>query len=201
MEAQKVGIMSAVVASICCVGPLALILLGLGGLGLGAFFGKYHWIFIGAGSVLLLSAWGLYYREKKRCDSEQCQMRNKKFSLITLSIATVAVVFFTGANLYTYASSEGIVIPKKTPIAQGKLGTQLSRTTIPVEGMTCFTCEIGVEQAAKKLKGVHKTDADVKTKSLTVMYNPNQVTIPEIVEEVNKTGYRAHLPRSIPSSE
>ncbi len=196
MEGQEVGIVSAVVASICCVGPLALILLGLGGLGLGAFFGQYHWVFIGAAAALLLASWGLYYREKQRCESEQCQMRNKKLSLITLIISTAAVIFFTGANLYTYASSAGIINSIEQPSEQTGMGMELSQTMIPVEGMTCFTCEISVEQAAKKLRGVQQADANVKTKSLTVDYDPGQVTIPEIVNEVNKTGYRAQLPES-----
>jgi copper chaperone CopZ len=195
MEAQKVGIVSAIIASICCIGPLALILLGLGGLGLGAFFSKFHWIFIGAGAVVLLVAWVLHFREKRRCATEYCQMRNKKFSMITLAIATAAVVFFAGANLYTYAGGVPVINSVGESSEDTGIGNGLSRMTIPVEGMTCFTCEISVEQAAKKLDEVWKAEADVKNNSLTVDYNPNQVTIAEIVREVNKTDYRAHIPK------
>lgn len=203
MNAQKVGITSAVIASICCIGPLLLVLLGLGGLGLGAFLGKYHWIFIGAGAAILVTAWALYFREKRRCESEHCEMQSKKLSLVTLAIATVAVIFFAGANLYTYAGGIPLVnSARETADQRGeKIGHELSRTTINVEGMTCFTCEISVEQAAGKIKGVEIADADVKTNSLTVDYNPNQVTISEIVKAVNKTGYRAHIPNQYKNME
>ena len=42
MESHKVGILSALAASVCCVGPVLLAALGLGSLGVGAFIGEYH---------------------------------------------------------------------------------------------------------------------------------------------------------------
>ena len=46
------GILSMVLASTCCVLPVALAVAGLGGLGLGAFFGEYHWYFLASASAL-----------------------------------------------------------------------------------------------------------------------------------------------------
>lgn len=190
MQANKVGILSAIVASICCVGPLLLILLGLGSLGLGAFFGTYHWLFIGAGLTILVFAWTLYFREKRRCEAEQCEMRNKKVTQTTLTAATLAVLFVLGANLYTYAG--GLFGTNSTRDAT--IPAQLAQVTIPVEGMTCFTCEIAVEQAAKGVDGIVKADASVQKKSVTVEYDPDKASVSEIVEAVSKTGYRAQAP-------
>ncbi|NIW49353.1 MAG: hypothetical protein GWN30_32675, partial [Gammaproteobacteria bacterium] len=68
-------------------------------------------------------------------------MRNKKLSLITLAIATAAVVFFASANLYTYAGDLAIINSNGSSSQQSGIEKELSRITIPVEGMTCFTCE------------------------------------------------------------
>ncbi|NIR52523.1 hypothetical protein GWO43_28420 [candidate division KSB1 bacterium] len=192
MQANKVGILSAIVASICCVGPLLLILVGLGSLGFGAFFGKYHGLFSGAGLAILVFAWTLYFREKRRCAAEQCDMRNKKVTQTTLTVATLAVLFFLGANLYTY--SGGLFGANSTRDAT--IPAQLEQVTIPVEGMTCFTCEISVEHAAKGVDGVFQADASTQKKSVTIEYDPDKTSVPEIVDAVNATGYRAQMPTS-----
>lgn len=197
MQANKLGIMSAIVASICCVGPLLLIVLGLGSLSLAAFFSKYHWLFIGGGLAILVFAWTLYFREKRRCESEQCAMRNKKVTQTTLTVATLAVLFFLGANLYTYS---GGLFGANTK-SEAAIPAQLTKVTIPVEGMTCFTCEIAVEQAAKGVDGVVKANASTPKKSVTVGYHPAKTSVSDIVEAVNQTGYRAQAPAKLHESK
>ena len=73
MKAKGLGILSAITASVCCLGPIVLIVLGLGSLGLGAALGKYHWYFIFAAALILSFAWRSYFKEKKSCGSvEEC---------------------------------------------------------------------------------------------------------------------------------
>ncbi len=192
MQSHKLGILSAVTASICCIGPLLVILLGLGSLGLTAFFSQYHWLFIGVGIALLAVAWGYFYREKKRCDSQQCEFRNKNITRNTLIAASLVVVLFAGLNFYTYAGASS----STGQAAQLKADSKFVQTTLPVEGMTCFTCEIAVEQAVKKVSGVVTTDASAKNKSLTVQYDPAKTNPQQIGDAVNETGYRASLPET-----
>lgn len=108
MKSTKLGILSAVIASICCIGPLLLILLGLGSLGIGAAIGRYHWYFIAVALMLLIIAWKGYLKEKKTCNLKGCQMENKRMILVTLIISTLVVAVFMGFNLYTYIVQGGI---------------------------------------------------------------------------------------------
>jgi copper chaperone CopZ len=64
----------------------------------------------------------------------------------------------------------------------------------PVEGMTCFSCEIHVEHSLKKLEGVREVKASSSDHSVTVSYDPAEVAVEKLVEAVNPTGYRARLP-------
>ncbi len=66
---------------------------------------------------------------------------------------------------------------------------------IPVEGMTCVTCTIPVENSLKKLDGVQAAKASIPKKSVTVSYDPQQVQLEQLVEAVNATGYRAQMPK------
>jgi len=202
MKAKNLGIFSAIFASICCIGPLILVLVGLGGLGLGAVIGKYHWWFLGGGVLLVSIAWRYYFKEKKTCELKACQMQNKTLPLegrgrsipldkrttqFILTLATLIVVFFIGLNLYTY-SGKSSEITKTTVIADSKT------IVIPVEGMTCLTCEITVRSAIKKVEGVISASASAKEKSAKVTYDPAKTNIEQLVEAINKTGYKASTP-------
>ena len=103
MKASKLGILSAFIASICCIGPLVLVLLGLGSLGVGVVISKYHWYFILAAVALITFGWRSYLKEKKTCNLKGCQMENKRITLITLIISSLIVCIFALLNFYTYA--------------------------------------------------------------------------------------------------
>ncbi len=186
MKPGKMGVLSAMLASVCCLGPIVLVLLGLGTLGIGALLGRYHWFFIGGAALVLIYAWRLYAKEKRRCDTESCQMESKASAQITLTIATIAVLLFAGLNFYTYV----IARPPEAKAAQA----QEAVVTIPVEGMVCFTCGLSVEASLKDLVGVHKAEASVKQHSVTVSYDPEKVKVEQMVATINRTGYRAQLP-------
>lgn len=184
------SILSAIFASICCIGPFILFLIGLGSLGLGAVIGKYHWWFLGAGILLIIIAWRYYFREKKGCELKSCQMENKLLTQIILTLATLVVTFFAGLNLYTYFG-------KSPEITRIDSITNIETVVIPVEGMSCFSCEVTVAQALKKMEGVVGASASAKEKTVKVIYDPNKTHINNLIEAINKIGYKAKLPKKI----
>ena len=188
MDSHKTGIISAALASVCCVGPLLLAVLGLGGLGISAFIGEYHWYFIGGATAVLAFSWATFLRERRRCASEQCEMVNGRLTRVTLPLATVAVVGFMGLNAYTYAETG---TTSDTTVA---MVSDQSEAIIPVQGMTCFTCTIAVEGSLSDLQGVGEVNASVPGKSVTVRYDSDQVSVEELVAAVNETGYTAQMP-------
>lgn len=189
MKAAKLGIFSAILASICCVGPLLLIALGLGSLGFGALIGQYHWWFIGAAVVLLAYAWRSYLVEAARCRTESCQMVRGKTTRTALTVASIIVVLFVGLNVYTYASQHNT-----TPLTSRTANAALASVTIPVEGMTCFTCELAVESSLKGLPGVQNVNAKVTESATYVEYDAAQVGVTQLIEAINKTGFKATQP-------
>ncbi len=94
MKAKGLGILSALTASVCCLGPLVLLVLGLGGLGLGAALGKFAGYFILGATLLLGLAWWNYRREAKACESAHCQMPRRAATRVVLILATVVVLGF-----------------------------------------------------------------------------------------------------------
>src|SRR6266516_6085626 len=158
MKANQAGILSAILASTCCIGPLLLLAIGVGS---GAvFIGRYHWFFIIGAMVALTLAWAKYLREKTVCDCEHKAMGGRRSGMFTLLIATVIVLGFGSLNIsrYMFASA-----PASTE-AQMQLANGLNRIIIPVEGMTCATCEIAVRHALKGVDGVKSAHVSVASK-------------------------------------
>lgn len=184
MKAKGLGILSALTASICCLGPLLLIVLGLGGLEFGALLGKYHWYFIPAAGLLLGFGWYGYFKEKKSCESAHCRMQGKNMTRNILTIATLVVMTFTALNVYTYANG----------VSKESLSNSGVQISIPVKGMSCFTCEITVQQALKKLPGIVDVKASAKDGVVLVSYNPQKTSLNQIIETIDKTGYKAEKP-------
>lgn len=81
----------AVLSSLCCLLPLAVILLGLGS---GAFMAvtmQYRWILIPAGVLGVGTGFGLYFRERRRCAQLACRMAGSRVTLALLIAASLVV--------------------------------------------------------------------------------------------------------------
>ncbi|GEM_PF-294452 len=189
MKAKNAGILSALLASICCIGPLLLVAVGLGAGA--AVIGRYHWWFIAAAIGVLALAWTKYFREKAACACEQGAMQGRRSGTITLLIATVIVLGFVGLNTgrLFFARTPGSAQPQ-APLASG-----MSRVVIPVEGMTCATCEVAIRYALKSVNGVESARVSAAAKTATVEYDPAKTNPEKLVAAINATGYRATLPR------
>jgi copper chaperone CopZ len=194
MKAKFAGILSALLATTCCIGPLLLVAIGLGSGA--AFVGRYHWLFLIAGIAVLTWAWAKYLREKTMCDCEHKTMQGRRSGIFTLLIATVIVLGFGSLNIsrYVFASAPA------SAQTQTQLANGLNRIVIPVEGMSCATCEIAVRHALKRVDGVKSAHVSVVSKTATVDYEPQKTDPQQLVTAINSTGYRASLPDKVNDS-
>jgi copper chaperone CopZ len=100
------------------------------------------------------------------------------------------VATFVGLNVYTYASQH-----RQTPEPHVASATnELTSVTIPVEGMTCFTCELTVESSLKDLPGVQQVDAKVNEQAAHVRYDPSRVGLEALIAAITQTGFQAKPP-------
>src|SRR2546426_12423593 len=103
----KAGLMSfssAIIASLRCLLPLAVVLLGLGS---GAFMMvtmQYRTIFLPVGVIGVALGYYFYFREKRRCTSQGCAFAGGKITVALLFFSTVIVAggfvldFFPGVT-------------------------------------------------------------------------------------------------------
>ena len=86
------GFVAALLAASCCLLPLGLIALGLAGAGLMMTMMRYEWVTLPLGVFGLVGAYGVFFRERRRCDAAGCRLVGERSTQIVLALATVVVV-------------------------------------------------------------------------------------------------------------
>jgi copper ion binding protein len=71
---------------------------------------------------------------------------------------------------------------------------EIVEVVISVEGMTCIGCEFNVENAVNTLDGIIQVKANYQKGEVYVKFEKGKVTVDEIVNAINKSGYKARNP-------
>jgi hypothetical protein len=99
----------ALLSSLCCLLPLAVIVLGLGS---GAFMAvtmRYRWLLIPAGVIGVTTGFVLYVRERRRCSALACRMAGSRVSLTLLIVAGLVVATSIVLDRFPEMSSDLLV--------------------------------------------------------------------------------------------
>jgi len=99
----------ALLSSLCCLLPLAVIVLGLGS---GAFMAvtmRYRWLLIPAGVIGVTAGFVLYVRERRRCSALACRMAGSRITLTLLIVAGLVVATSIVLDRFPKMSSDLLV--------------------------------------------------------------------------------------------
>ncbi len=108
-EMLKIASLPVLFASLCCLSPVILVLLGLStatfaGSLADTLYGNYKWIFRGVGLILLAIAVIVYLRRKKGiCTIEEAKKRRNEIINIVLS---AIIIFIIGYIIWLYVIVE-----------------------------------------------------------------------------------------------
>lgn len=70
----------------------------------------------------------------------------------------------------------------------------LSKTTIPVEGMSCNACVASVKKKLKSMDGIEKVEVSLEHRQVTLAYEAGEVTPAQVQQAINEIGYKAGEP-------
>ena len=183
---------AAFLASLCCLGPLVLGGLGLGGV-LVATFTPLRPYFLAVSGVLLALGFYFVYRKPKAtqaCEGEVCapDSRARRATKPLLWLATLAVLALA------FFPSYGAKLVRTPPVdAATAESAQLETVKLRIGGMTCEACAGVVKYTLYETPGVAEAEVDYPSGWATVKYDPTQTDTAKLVEAVNATGYRAEI--------
>jgi mercuric ion transport protein len=193
------AVLAALAASSCCIGPLILAALGIGGAGAFAVLGAYRPYILSVTAVLLAGGFYLTYRKPRAaraasgddaCGCEQPSPKAGRAGKIGLWIATGMVLVFAAApNLLACLANRS-----HQPGVATTAGAAVEHAIIHVEGMDCEACATHIRGALAKAGGFHDLTLDLKAKTVTVAYEPAPGRLQAYVAAIDDLGYEASLP-------
>ncbi len=207
MKEEKLAIggavIAAIAASLCCIGPLLFVVLGLGAFGAAAAFQTARPYLLGA--AVLLLAFGFYrtyFRRAAACaPGEACETKPiNRASRIGLWIATIGVLAFALSPYYVGYIAAAFVrrqaavqtAPATVPATESASSqTDLATVTVQVEGMDCTACEAVIRAVLEKTPGVRSADVSYKRSDARVEFDPKRTNIDQIKRAIDSTGYKA----------
>ena len=95
-----IGVGTSFGASICCVLPMTIVLLGLGSGGFMMVTMQYRIFLYPLGLVGLVTAYWLYFRRRKVCDAQVCRMQGKRWNIEGLVFSTVLMSLVTYVDFF-----------------------------------------------------------------------------------------------------
>jgi len=62
---------------------------------------------------------------------------------------------------------------------------------IKIEGMHCHRCQQAIKKALQANPGVHEVEVDFLSGQASILYDPNQVNVRQMMDSVAEAGYQA----------
>jgi mercuric ion transport protein len=192
------GLLPAILASTCCIGPL-LAIAGTMGVSAGSLSAlsslKPYLVSI---SVLMLGT-GLFLalRKRKSCncgsDGEGSENGSPLKRLGGIGFWTSAAALFTALLLFWPHLVPGSTSTSKPAGATSGPASHLSQSVFQLEDFDQECCVGLVLHALKPVSGYERAEADLKARTLTVWYSPDQTDATKLMAAIDSSGYKATL--------
>jgi copper chaperone CopZ len=183
------GLLAALLSSLCCITPVLAMIAGTGSIA-----ASFSWLepvrpyLAGVTIAVLGSAWyqKLFQKNKTQecaCDAEAKASfwKTKSFLGIITVFAFAMLAFPHYAHVFYPHNEKQVVFVNKDDIKKAEF---------KVSGMTCQGCAEHVMFEVNKLVGILKSDASYEKGNAVVEYDASKITTSEIVDAINKTGYK-----------
>lgn len=179
------GIITAIVASLCCIGPSFVAIIGIGSIGIFSVFEAYRPYLIAATLIFLGIAFYFVYRNREvHCKDGSCEIQSAgRWSKISVWVAAFIAIIAIGFPHLSIATSSAV-----NNNVQGK-----AIITLNVVGMDCKPCALGLEGSLASIQGVHKAQVNFEKGEASIEYDPS-LSKPEIfVERIKANGFLATI--------
>ncbi len=204
---QNSAIVTAVLASLCCITPVLAVLGGISGIATTFdFLEPLRPYFIAFTAIILGYAFYNAYKPKKETDIEcaceeedehganKTKFINSKAFLWTVAIAATLMITFP------YYSQ--VLFPVAEASSTNISSANLIKAEMEIEGMTCTSCEHSVNYALKSEEGVINATSSYETGVAKVEYDKTKINPDQLKKAVEeKVGYKVKNVESIKDSE
>ena len=182
---------SAVLASLCCIGPVLVATTGVGTLAAAGALETWRPYLLALTGMFLTGAILLGYRKSKAACAASNACSAKPISRTSISLITLFVAGVLAVSAFPYYS-RALVLARSPNAANGKAdgAAALKTVTFSVSGMTCASCARGLEASFRNMGGVKEAEVDYDAKLATISYDPAKQKEQALKKLVTDAGYR-----------
>lgn len=183
------GLLTATVASLCCITPVLALFSGATGIAASfSWLEPYRPYLIGLTIALLAFAWYKKLKPKKAdlecdCEDDKPSFWHRKTFLGIVTVLAVALMAFPKYSHVFYPKTE-----KKQIILVDK--SSIQQIEFEIRGMTCEACTETINLALSRVPGILEYKTDFKSGSSTVKFDSSKTREQAITDAVNETGYK-----------
>jgi mercuric ion transport protein len=196
MEKEKMAlggsVLSAITASLCCIGPLVAVIVGASGFAAAGLFAQWRPVFLTIAALLLAAAWYLTYRHPKagNCSAEGCpQNPVAKWSRVILWLATAFVIAIAAFPAYSGAAARLLVAAGASDSGSSQVKVATLQVNIP--SMDCGACATGIQAKLNKQEGVQVAQVDFATKTAVIDFDSGKLSPEKVTALIDETGFKA----------
>ncbi len=178
------AVTAAVAASLCCLGPLLSLGLGLGSFTAAAFFAQWRPALLLLTLFLLGAGWFLAIRRRNTsCSEGPCVRRSRRPSFVALSIGTLIAV---ASAAIPWVASIDAGTADRVALASGGESFAVSIPT-----MDCAACAKGIEASLRRAPGILNARVDYGAKRAEFTFDPTKTTRETVLARIDETGFAA----------
>lgn len=193
------AVLTALGASLCCVGPILALTFGVGAFGAAAVFAPARPYLLAAAALgLAFGFYRLYFRREAPCaPGEGCATKPAgRTARLSLWIAAAAVLVFALSPYYVgtlarHLSANGEAADAEPTAAR----PAAARAAFKVTGMTCAGCEATIKLALEQTAGVKSAEVSYDRGEAVAEYDPNVTTPEKLGKVISDAGYPAEIAR------
>lgn len=186
------AVLSALAASICCIGPLVLLALGVGGVWASSLraIEPFRPVFI----VLTIGFLGFaFYRAYRKPSGAECAAdgscaipRAARAGRIALWIVTPIILALLAFPYLAPQLLEG-------SNTKGATNVPTAQTVLKVDGMTCAACTANVRRSLMNVDGVQDAKVTLDPPEAVVSYDADKTSVDALTQATAKAGHPSSL--------
>ncbi len=186
------SVFTAVLASICCIGPVVAAALGIGVLSGAGALEAWRPYLLALTAVMLGVG---FYRAYRRPAGDECgcslpaRKNRKRLMWITAAIVLPLAAFpYYSGYLYGLFAVPGA--PSTVAAAERRKPAELA---LEIDGMTCEGCARGIEAALGREPGVVEAKVDYPSKTARIRYWPEKTSPEKLTALIRELGYEPKI--------
>lgn len=188
------AVLTAIGASICCIGPILTLIFGVGAFGAATIFASARpYLLVASVLALAFGFYRLYLRRETCAPGAACTTKPaSRIARLTLWTASLTVLIFALSPYYVGTLARHLSAKRETFEAPKSV---TARETFKVSGMTCAGCETTIKLALEQTSGVKSAEVSYDRGEAVVVYDPTLTNTDKLCVAINETGYTCELPK------